>query len=681
MILNSPYITGSITVTGNANIQGQLTVTGSLSGIASTASFALTLGGTGSVGFATTGAFTATSGSASSRLTQIEQVYATTGSNSFRATQSITGSLTVTGQIIAQTLNVQQVTSSIVFSSGSNVFGCDLNSRQTFTGSVLITGSLVVNTTGPELQVTNAGVILGNLLTDNHSITGSLRITGSSNHFVMGCNLGVGNLSPTVRLQVSGTIATGDNVTGWGRFSYDAATNQARLQASKDGTDSIGLSFWTQATGGGFAERMAISGSNVGIGTSSPSSTLHISSSIASGQVVRIQTSLPAGRNYFQWANGSGDMGYIGYGGANSKFFIVNQLNDDMLFYTNDTPRMTITSTGNILVNQTSALAGVPTSIEMSGVGSSSPTLQASYNVYANHGSANTTWRGYLVFNKSRGTTAGSVTAVADGDFLGTLRWTGADGTGQILAAEINAKVDGTVGTNDMPTRLEFSTTADGASSPTERMRITSGGFTKASNYGGYFGATFNYHELGTNSNGNWNTIMYHTAASPYGIYIPYTGASPNSAASEYLFFTDTSATRFAVRSNGGIANFQANNVNLSDERTKKDIIPLESYWDKFKAIEIVKFKYKDQTHEDFNIGVIAQQVEAVAPEFVDVDSWEKPKLDENGNEIISNEEPLKAIYTADLHHATIKVLQEAMAKIEEQQSTINTLKSCLGIS
>ena len=142
MILNSPYITGSITVTGNANIQGQLTVTGSLSGIASTASFALTLDGTGSVGFATTGAFTATSGSASSRLTQIEQVYATTGSNSFRATQSITGSLTVTGQIIAQTLNVQQVTSSIVYSSGSNVFGCDINSRQTFTGSFYQTGSV-----------------------------------------------------------------------------------------------------------------------------------------------------------------------------------------------------------------------------------------------------------------------------------------------------------------------------------------------------------------------------------------------------------------------------------------------------------------------------------------------------------------------------------------------------------
>lgn len=82
------------------------------------------------------------SASLSTRVSQIEQVYATTGSNSFRANQSITGSLTVTGQITAQTLNVQQVTSSIVYSSGSNVFGCDLNSRQVFTGSFYQTGSI-----------------------------------------------------------------------------------------------------------------------------------------------------------------------------------------------------------------------------------------------------------------------------------------------------------------------------------------------------------------------------------------------------------------------------------------------------------------------------------------------------------------------------------------------------------
>ena len=68
-------------------------------------------------------------------------IFATTGSNGFNGSQSITGSLTVTGQVIAQTLNVQQVTSSIVYSSGSNIFGNTVSNVQSFTGSLQVSGS------------------------------------------------------------------------------------------------------------------------------------------------------------------------------------------------------------------------------------------------------------------------------------------------------------------------------------------------------------------------------------------------------------------------------------------------------------------------------------------------------------------------------------------------------------
>jgi hypothetical protein len=151
MILNSPYISGSLTVTGNTTIQGQLTVTGSLSGTASLASNALLLQGTGSTGFATTSSLLEVSSSQqqisssqqqiSASLLNVIAIGATTGSNSFRADQSITGSLVVSSTITAQTLVVQTVTSSIVYSSGSNIFGSALGDRQTFTGSVNITGS------------------------------------------------------------------------------------------------------------------------------------------------------------------------------------------------------------------------------------------------------------------------------------------------------------------------------------------------------------------------------------------------------------------------------------------------------------------------------------------------------------------------------------------------------------
>lgn len=322
MILNSPYITGSITITGNANIQGQLTVTGSLSGTAATASFALTLGGTGSVGFATTGAFATASGSASSRLTQIEQVYATTGSNSFRATQSITGSLTVTGQIIAQTLNVQQVTSSIVYSSGSNVFGCDINSRQTFTGSVLITGSLVVNTSGTEFQVTSTGINFGNALTDTHNISGSLRVTGSGNHFIIGCNLALGSTDASHALTITrNSVEVGIRLTDGTNNTYLGLANTANNFANgSNAGDTVvrgsnGISF---APNNGSATSMRISCSGlVGINTTNFGERLNI----GCGGAVAFQNSCNCQKWHIQY-NANDGLNFVESAVADFRLFL-----------------------------------------------------------------------------------------------------------------------------------------------------------------------------------------------------------------------------------------------------------------------------------------------------------------------------------------------------------------------
>jgi len=79
-------------------------------------------------------------------------------------------------------------------------------------------------------------------------------------------------------------------------------------------------------------------------------------------------------------------------------------------------------------------------------------------------------------FAKSRSGTIGTQTVVSSGDSIAQLEFFGSDGTAFIEAARITAAVDGTPGTNDMPGRLVFSTTADGAATPTERMRIDSVG-------------------------------------------------------------------------------------------------------------------------------------------------------------------------------------------------------------
>lgn len=81
-----------------------------------------------------------------------------------------------------------------------------------------------------------------------------------------------------------------------------------------------------------------------------------------------------------------------------------------------------------------------------------------------------------LTFAHSRSGALGTQTILNDGDRFGSLVFAGSDGAAFIRGAQIDAHVDGVPGTNDMPGRLVFSTTADGASSPTERMRIDNAG-------------------------------------------------------------------------------------------------------------------------------------------------------------------------------------------------------------
>jgi hypothetical protein len=154
-------------------------------------------------------------------------------------------------------------------------------------------------------------------------------------------------------------------------------------------------------------------------------------------------------------------------------------------------------------------------------------------------------------------------------------------------------------------------------------------------------------------------------SGTPLGIYRT-TGTAAGGVISWWSDNGSTQSLKGYTRADGGIANYSANDVNLSDERVKTNIAPLGSMWDKFKALEIVTFKYKDQTHDNDNIGVIAQQVESVAPEFVD---------NEGFGETPEGEEPLKAIFTADLYHATIRALQEAMNRIETLEAEVTALK------
>jgi trimeric autotransporter adhesin len=79
-----------------------------------------------------------------------------------------------------------------------------------------------------------------------------------------------------------------------------------------------------------------------------------------------------------------------------------------------------------------------------------------------------------FILRKSRSATPGVHTILQNGDALFNFTGQGSDGTKFVDVARIRMEVDGAPGVSDMPGRMTFWTTADGAASTTERMRIDS---------------------------------------------------------------------------------------------------------------------------------------------------------------------------------------------------------------
>ncbi len=81
-----------------------------------------------------------------------------------------------------------------------------------------------------------------------------------------------------------------------------------------------------------------------------------------------------------------------------------------------------------------------------------------------------------LILEKTRNTSVNGNTIVNSGDQLGYIAFRGNDGDQFLDGAYILAFADSSPANNDMPTNLQFWTTEDGTSSPTERMRIAQDG-------------------------------------------------------------------------------------------------------------------------------------------------------------------------------------------------------------
>ncbi len=136
---------------------------------------------------------------------------------------------------------------------------------------------------------------------------------------------------------------------------------------------------------------------------------------------------------------------------------------------TGGSERSRVTSTGNLLVGATAV---------EDWDGSRDHRIQVRGNTYQTAGisildTQNDDNSGELVIGKSRGT---GNTIVGSADDIGQIRFAANDGAGFHSIAWVRASMDGTPGSDDLPSNLRFGTSADGGATVSERLRITSAG-------------------------------------------------------------------------------------------------------------------------------------------------------------------------------------------------------------
>ena len=443
--------------------------------------------------------------------------------------------------------------------------------------------------------------------------------------------LGLGTSSPLTPLAVSGGITGGNTAVTNSEIAFPSAQANAYLRllgnyqagAGRGGTIQLGGKSWSDiGTIGAFlisaesadnttssltfstqtafnnsvVERVRITSSgNIGIGTTSPEEKLDV-----------------RGKVYLN--NGSAT--YIDAGAS------------DGLVMTNPTAVRWEVGTGE------------KARIDSSGrllVGTSSTSGNATLHV--NKGSSGGTDAGGLLLSN-----LAAFSSIGAGDDIGYINF-GASTTGSVAsydAARILCEADATWGSNDYPTRLVFSTTADGASSPTERMRISQDG----------------------------RSAVYTSSASGFSI-----NSSRSAGITENLMEATYSATGvytgtlcMLIRTNGNLLNTNNSYGSLSDIKLKENIVNAKSQWDDLKSLQVRNYNFKEgQTHTQ--IGLIAQEVELVSPGLVS----ESPDLDEDGNDLGTT---TKSVNYSVLYMKAVKALQEAMERIETLEASNAALET-----
>jgi hypothetical protein len=394
------------------------------------------------------------------------------------------------------------------------------------------------------------------------------------------------------------------------------------------GADQVALA--TAGTGRLFVN----SSGQVGVGTSSPGAKLDVVS-------IPINVNQSAVSARFGTGSDTYDLRIENNTDVLGNPFVVIKGPDGGLMYTSfqqgGVERLRVDSSGRLLVGTSSArsLYGQTGVIQTEGIGYASSGI----NIILNNNSA----AGPLLqLAKSRGTANGSSTIVQSGDTLGSIYFCGADGSDlDTPGGGIACEVDGAPGANDMPGRLVFSTTADGAATPTERMRIDASGRF-------FVGTTATQPNPGfVVSPTGFNKIGNNAGSDGWGFYdFLRSGVSIGS-------ITQTGTTGVAYNTS-------------SDYRLKENVTPVTDSITRLQQLNPSRFNFIADPDRIVD-GFIAHEAQAVVPECV---TGEKDAVDNDGNPVYQGIDQSKMVPLA------VAAIQECVKRIEALEAELALLKS-----
>jgi hypothetical protein len=436
------------------------------------------------------------------------------------------------------------------------------------------------------------------------------------------------------RGQAPASISSGAQL-GAITFGANDGSPYAQIHAATDGAggtnDYPGRLVFSTTTDGATAptERMRItSAGNVGIGTTSPGNPLDVSG------LIRANDSSSDGNAGLIIATDSAARGYIGTayylnGGSETDIGYRVESGNNHIWMTGAIERARIDSSGRLLVGT-----------------STSPTggdAQYSKLVVKGYVGGDT---GYAPIALMAGTNGASL---ANGNGIGRIEFCAADSAS---FAQITALVDGTTGSNDYPGRLVFSTTADGASSPTERMRIASDGRISTGTTGAPSTSSFGFSINRTGSQGLLESFR-------------------DVGSGDQAAIIGGNAGEAYIQGDGSLKNTNNSYGSISDCKLKENIVDANTQWSDIKALQVRNYNFKPETGYSTHtqIGLVAQEAELISPGLVS----ESTDRDEDGNDLGT---VTKSVNYSVLYMKAVKALQEAMERIETLEAKVAALET-----